>query len=280
MNSEKKVSFEFFPTRSEEGRAKLAITRKQLRQFSPEFFSCTFGAGGSTRSGTLQTISDIIAEGDTAAPHMACVGAQRHEIKEILDGYKEMGIRRIVALRGDIPSGAGLGMSDGLHYANELVAFLRAEYGDWFHIEVAGYPEFHPQARSAEDDLRHFVRKCQAGANSVITQYFYNPDAYFHFVDEVRARGVDLPIFPGIMPITGFTKLARFSENCGAEIPRWLSLKLQSYADDSASIKALGLDVVTQMCDRLLNEGAPGLHFYTLNQAGLCSTICQRLGLG
>lgn len=274
------LSFEFFPTRSEEGRAKLAITRQQLRQFSPEFFSCTFGAGGSTRSGTLQTVTDIMNEGVAAAPHLACVGAEKSELREILDGYKALGIRHIVALRGDIPSGIGMGMFDGLHYANELVAFIREEYGDWFHIEVAAYPEFHPQARSAEDDLRHFVRKCQAGADSAITQYFYNADAYFYFVDEVRARGVEIPIVPGVMPIAGFSKLARFSDTCGAEIPRWLRLKLQSYADDSASVKALGLDVVTQLCDTLLDGGAPGLHFYTLNQAGLCSTICQRLGLG
>ncbi|MDO5686846.1 MAG: methylenetetrahydrofolate reductase [NAD(P)H] [Neisseria sp.] len=280
MNSTRTLSFEFFPTRSEEGRAKLAVTRRQLRQFSPQFFSCTFGAGGSTRSGTLQTVTDIMQEGMPAAPHLACIGARRHELLEILDGYKALGIKHLVALRGDIPSGVGLSTADGLHYANELVEFIRKEYGDWFHIEVAAYPEFHPQSRSAEDDLRHFVRKCEAGADSAITQYFYNADAYFHFVDEVQARGVDIPIVPGIMPIAGFSKLARFSDMCGAEIPRWLRLKLQSYADDSASVKALGLDVVTELCDTLLAGGAPGLHFYTLNQAGLCSTVCQRLGLG
>ncbi len=271
------LSFEFFPTRTEEGRRKQAVTRKQLSQFKPAFFSCTYGAGGTTRDGTLQTVTDIMAEGIAAAPHLACVGASREEMIELLGQYRQMGIRHVVALRGDIPSGVGFG-SQGLRYANELVALIREEFGDWFHIEVAAYPEFHPQARSAEDDLNHFVRKCRAGADSAITQYFFNTDSYFWFVDEVQSRGVDIPIVPGIMPIASFSKLARFSETCGAEIPRWLRLKLQSYADDTASIKALGLDVVTEMCDRLLANGAPSLHFYTLNQAGLVSTICQRLG--
>ena len=218
-----------------------------------------------------------MSEGIAAAPHLACVGATRQEMIDILSTYREMGIRHVVALRGDVPSGVGFG-GQGLRYANELVALIREEFGSWFHIEVAAYPEFHPQARSAEDDLNHFVRKCQAGADSAITQYFFNIDSYFWFVDEVQSRGVDIPIVPGIMPIASFSKLARFSETCGAEIPRWLRLKLQSYADDTASIKALGLDVVTQMCERLLANGAPSLHFYTLNQAGLVSTICQRLG--
>ena len=271
------LSFEFFPTRTEEGRRKQAVTRKQLSQFKPAFFSCTYGAGGTTRDGTLQAVRDIMADGIAAAPHLACVGATREEMVAILSQYRDMGIRHVVALRGDIPSGVGFG-SQGLRYANELVALIRAEFGDAFHIEVAAYPEFHPQARSAEDDLNHFVRKCQAGADSAITQYFFNADSYFRFVDEVQSRGVDIPIVPGIMPIASFSKLARFSETCGAEIPRWLRLKLQSYADDTASIKALGLDVVTEMCSRLLANGAPSLHFYTLNQAGLVSTICQRLG--
>lgn len=271
------LSFEFFPTRTEEGRQKQAVTRKQLSQFKPAFFSCTYGAGGTTRDGTLQAVRDIMAEGIAAAPHLACVGASREDMVAILRQYRDMGIRHVVALRGDIPSGIGFG-SQGLRYANELVALIRAEFGDAFHIEVAAYPEFHPQARSAEDDLNHFVRKCQAGADSAITQYFFNADSYFRFVDEVQSRGVDIPIVPGIMPIASFSKLARFSETCGAEIPRWLRLKLQSYADDTASIKALGLDVVTEMCSRLLSNGAPSLHFYTLNQAGLVSTICQRLG--
>lgn len=271
------LSFEFFPTRSEEGRRKLNITRKQLSQYQPEYFSCTYGAGGSTRAGTLQTITDILNDGVAAAPHLACIGATEEEMIELLQTYKEMGIRHIVALRGDVPSGVGFGQQV-LRYANELVKLIRQEFGDWFHIKVAAYPEFHPQSRSAEDDINHFVRKCQAGAHSAITQYFFNADSYFWFIDEVQSRGVDIPIIPGIMPIASFSKLARFSETCGAEIPRWLRLKLQSYADDTASIKALGLDVVTEMCAQLLQQGAPSLHFYTLNQAGLVSTICQRLG--
>ncbi|WP_370581258.1 methylenetetrahydrofolate reductase [NAD(P)H] [Snodgrassella alvi] len=271
------LSFEFFPPRTEEGRRKLATTRKQLSQYQPEYFSCTYGAGGTTRAGTLQTITDIMNDGVAAAPHLACIGASREEMISLLQTYKDMGIRHIVALRGDVPSGVGFG-HQGLRYANELVALIRQEFGDWFHIEIAAYPEFHPQSRSAEDDINHFVRKCQAGADSAITQYFFNADSYFWFVDEVQGRGIDIPIIPGIMPIASFSKLARFSETCGAEIPRWLRLKLQSYADDTASIKALGLDVVTEMCDHLLQQGAPSLHFYTLNQAGLVSTICQRLG--
>lgn len=271
------LSFEFFPPRTEEGRRKLAITRKQLSQYQPEYFSCTYGAGGTTRAGTLQTITDIMNDGVAAAPHLACIGASREEMISLLQTYKDMGIRHIVALRGDVPSGVGFG-HQGLRYANELVTLIRQEFGDWFHIEIAAYPEFHPQSRSAEDDINHFVRKCQAGADSAITQYFFNADSYFWFVDEVQGRGIDIPIIPGIMPIASFSKLARFSETCGAEIPRWLRLKLQSYADDTASIKALGLDVVTEMCDHLLQQGAPSLHFYTLNQAGLVSTICQRLG--
>lgn len=272
-----KLSFEFFPTRTPEGRAKQATARKQLNQYNVEFFSCTSGAGGSTREGTLQAIRDILAEGIPAAPHVPCVGQTAEEIKELLDLYKSIGVRHIVALRGDVPSGVGMGL-EGLRYANELVELVKNEYGDYFHIEVAAYPEYHPQARSAEDDLNNFVRKVKAGADSAITQYFYNPDSYFRFVDDVQGRGVDIPIIPGIMPIAGFAKLARFSDTCGAEIPRWLRLKLQSYADDTAAIKALALDVVTEMCERLLREGAPSLHFYTLNQAGLVSTICQRLG--
>ena len=271
------LSFEFFPPRTEEGRRKLAITRKQLSQYQPEYFSCTYGAGGTTRSGTLQTITDIMNDGVAAAPHLACIGASREEMISLLQTYKNMGIRHIVALRGDVPSGVGFG-HQGLRYANELVTLIRQEFDDWFHIEIAAYPEFHPQSRSAEDDINHFVRKCQAGADSAITQYFFNADSYFWFVDEVQSKGIDIPIIPGIMPIASFSKLARFSETCGAEIPRWLRLKLQSYADDTASIKALGLDVVTEMCDHLLQQGAPSLHFYTLNQAGLVSTICQRLG--
>lgn len=275
--AQKKLSFEFFPTRTPEGRAKQVITRKQLNQYAPSFFSCTSGAGGSTREGTMQTIQDILNEGIAAAPHLPCIGMQPYEIINLLNEYKAIGVKNIVALRGDVPSGIGLGM-DGLRYANELVSLIKTEFGNDFHIEVAAYPEYHPQARSAEDDLNNFVRKVKAGADSAITQYFFNADSYFRFVDDVQGRGVDIPIVPGIMPIASFSKLARFSDTCGAEIPRWLRLKLQSYADDTASIKALALDVVTEICERLLREGAPSLHFYTLNQAGLVSTICQRLG--
>ena len=270
------LSFEFFPTRTEEGRKKVAITRQQLRQFNPEFFSCTFGAGGTTRDGTLQTVLDIMAEDTPAAPHLSCVGSSAEDIAEILNTYRAHDIKHIVALRGDIPS--GMGMMDGFRYANELVSFIREQHGDWFHIEVAAYPEYHPQAKSAQADIDFFVQKCRAGADSAITQYFYNIDAYFAFVDAVRAKGIDIPIVPGIMPIASFSNLCRFSDMCGAEVPRWLRLKLQAYGDDTASIKALGLDVVTDLCDRLLSQGAPSLHFYTLNQAGLVSTVCHRLG--
>lgn len=277
--SETTLSFEFFPPRSEDGRQKLYATRKQLSQFNPEFFSCTFGAGGSTREGTFQTVSDIVNDGLEAAPHLACIGANRSELKKILDDYVAIGVKRVVALRGDMPSGMGLMEENALQYASQLVEFIREIYGNHFHIEVAAYPEFHPQSSNADSDIVHFVQKCKAGANSAITQYFYNPDSYFYFVDAVNSMGIDIPIVPGIMPIHSFAKLSRFSNTCGAEIPRWLRLKLQSYADDSASIKSFGLDVVTQLCDTLLSRGAPGLHFYTLNQAGLVSTICQRLGL-
>lgn len=275
--TQKKLSFEFFPTRTLEGRAKQVVTRKQLSQFNPAFFSCTSGAGGSTKEGTMQTVQDILSEGIAAAPHLPCIGMERGAIVDLLDEYRKLGVRHVVALRGDVPSGLGFGMG-GLRYANELVELIKDEFGDAFHIEVAAYPEFHPQARSAEDDLNHFVRKVKAGADSAITQYFFNTDSYFRFVDDVQGRGVEIPIVPGIMPIASFAKLARFSDMCGAEIPRWLRLKLQSYADDTAAIKALALDVVTDMCERLLREGAPSLHFYTLNQAGLVSTVCQRLG--
>ena len=254
----------------------MAITRQQLRQFNPEFFSCTFGAGGTTRDGTLQTVLDIMAEDTPAAPHLSCVGSSAEDIADILNTYRAHDIKHIVALRGDIPS--GMGMMDGFRYANELVSFIREQHGDWFHIEVAAYPEYHPQAKSAQADIDFFVQKCRAGADSAITQYFYNIDAYFAFVDAVRAKGIDIPIVPGIMPIASFSNLCRFSDMCGAEVPRWLRLKLQAYGDDTASIKALGLDVVTDLCDRLLSQGAPSLHFYTLNQAGLVSTVCQRLG--
>jgi methylenetetrahydrofolate reductase (NADPH) len=270
------ISFEFFPPRTPEGAEKLRTTRRQLAQFKPEFFSVTFGAGGTTQEGTLNAVLDIQSEGHAAAPHLSCVGSSKESIRSIVQNYKDHGIRHIVALRGDIPS--GMGDFGEFRYANELVSFLRNEFGDWFHIEVAAYPEFHPQAQSAEADIRNFVNKVRAGADSAITQYFFNADAYFRFVDEVNARGVTIPIVPGIMPIQNFSQLARFSDMCGAEIPRWLRLRLQAFGDDTASIRAFGLDFVTELADRVLAGGAPGLHFYTLNAAGAVSTVCQRLG--
>ena len=270
-------SFEFFPPKTPEGIEKLRATRRQLAQLNPAFFSVTFGAGGSTRDRTLQTVREIQSEGHAAAPHLSCIGSTRENIRAILAQYRASGIHHIVALRGDLPSGT---VSAGeLHYASELVQLIREETGDYFTIEVAAYPEFHPQARSAEDNLRHFKWKVDAGADAAITQYFFNADAYFNFIDECESAGIDIPIVPGIMPINNFSQLARFSDTCGAEIPRWLRLKLQGYGDDTASIKALGLDVITALCDRLLSGGAPGLHFYTLNSAGPSSTIWQRLGL-
>jgi methylenetetrahydrofolate reductase (NADPH) len=271
------ISFEFFPPKTPEGVEKLRAARRQLEQLKPRFFSVTYGAGGSTRDRTLETVLETRAEGHEAAPHLSCIGSTRADIAQTLELYKSHGIRHIVALRGDLPSGAA--SAGELRHANELVEFIRATTGDWFSIEVACYPEFHPQARTAGEDLRNFKRKVDAGANGAITQYFYNADAYFRFVDECEALGIDVPIVPGIMPIANFSQLARFSDACGAEIPRWLRLKLQGYADDTASIRSLGLDVVTDLCDRLLAAGAPGLHFYTMNQAGLTTTIWQRLGL-
>jgi methylenetetrahydrofolate reductase (NADPH) len=271
------ISFEFFPPQTAEGAEKLRTTRRQLAQLNPAFFSCTFGAGGSTRDRTLETVLEIQAEGLPAAPHLSCIGSTRENIRAVLERYQAAGIRRIVALRGDLPSG----MADAgeFRYANELVAFIRAETGDWFHIEVAAYPEYHPQAKSPRDDLLNFKRKVEAGADSAITQYFYNADAYDQFVDQAQALGVSVSIVPGIMPIANFSKIARFSDACGTEIPRWMRKKFESFGDDAASARSFGLDVVTELCDRLLANGVPGLHFYTLNQAGLTSTIWQRLGL-
>ncbi|MDO9226464.1 MAG: methylenetetrahydrofolate reductase [NAD(P)H] [Pseudomonadota bacterium] len=270
-------SIEFFPPKTPEGVEKLRNARSQLAQLHPKFFSVTFGAGGSTRDHTLETVLDIQREGLAAAPHLSCVGSTRGNIRDILETYRANGIRHIVALRGDLPSG----MADPgeFRYANELVSFIRQETGDWFEIEVAAYPETHPQARNYREDLLNFKRKVDAGANAAITQYFFNADAYFNFVDDCAELGVTLPIVPGIMPISNFSQLSRFSAMCGAEIPRWLARKMESYSDDSASIKAFGLDFVTGMCERLIEGGAPGLHFYTLNQAGLTSTLWQRLGL-
>ncbi|MCM2287882.1 MAG: methylenetetrahydrofolate reductase [NAD(P)H] [Sulfuritalea sp.] len=272
------LSIEFFPPQTSEGMEKLRATRTRLAVLKPEFFSVTYGAGGSTRERTLETVMEIAAEGHGAAPHLSCIGSTRAGIREMLAIFTERGIRRIVALRGDLPSG----MADAgeFRYANELVEFIRAETGDRFHIEVAAYPEWHPQARSPREDLLNFKRKVDAGANSAITQYFYNTNAYEHFVAEARALGVSVPIVPGIMPIASFTKLARFSDACGAEIPRWMRRKFESFGDDAESIRAFGLDVVTELCQRLIECGAPGLHFYSMNQAGLTLELCRRLGRG
>jgi len=275
--TERTFSLEFFPPKTPEGMAKLRDARTQLALLKPEFFSVTFGAGGSTRDRTLETVLDIQAAGLAAAPHLSCVASTRESIREILETYRAHGIRHIVALRGDLPS--GMAEPGEFRYANELVSFIRQETGDWFQIEVAAYPETHPQARGYREDLLNFKRKADAGANAAITQYFFNPDAYFNFIDECTALGVNLPIVPGIMPISNFSQLSRFSSACGAEIPRWLANKMQSYMDDTASIKAFGIDFVAGMCDKLLRGGAPGLHFYTLNQAGLTTAIWQRLGL-
>jgi len=271
-------SFEFFPPKTDEGAEKLRATRVELARLKPRFFSVTFGAGGSTRERTFETVRDIQRDsGIEAAPHLSCVGSTRDSIREILNLYKSQDIRHIVALRGDLPS--GMGLPGEFRYANELVTFIREETGDHFHIEVAAYPEFHPQAPSANQDLDNFKRKVEAGANSAITQYFYNPDAYFQFVDQCEKRGVDLPIVPGIMPITNYTQLARFSDMCGAEIPRWIRKCLEGFGDDRASIRAFGEQVVTRLCQTLLDAGAPGLHFYTMNQAGPTKAIWNNLGL-
>jgi methylenetetrahydrofolate reductase (NADPH) len=270
-------SFEFFPPATTEGAAKLAETRAQLAQLGPKFFSVTYGAGGSTRDRTLEAVLEIQAAGQRAAPHISCVGSSRESIRATLATYRERGIRHLVALRGDLPSGSA-GAGD-FRYANELVEYIRAETGDWFHIEVACYPEYHPQAHSPAADLANFKRKVDAGANSSITQYFFNADSYYQFVDAATAAGIGIPIVPGIMPIISFSKLARFSDACGAEIPRWIRRKMESFGDDAASVRAFGLDVVTDLCAGLLERGAPGLHFYTLNQASLTTIIWQRLGL-
>jgi len=273
----KSFSMEFFPPQTSEGVEKLRLARKQLAQLKPEFFSVTFGAGGSTRERTFGTVLEIQREGYQAAPHISCVASTRESVREMLQRYREAGIKRVVALRGDMPS--GMVEAGEFRYANELVTFLRAEFGDAFHVEVAAYPEYHPQAKSSQDDLVSFKRKVEAGADSAITQYFYNADAYFAFIEECQTVGINVPIVPGIMPIGRFSQLARFSDACGAEIPRWIREKLHGFGDDTASIRSFGLDVVTALCDRLLRGGAPGLHFYTLNQAGLTTTIWQRLGL-
>jgi len=273
------ISFEFFPTKTEAGHEKLLATARRLAEYKPDFFSCTYGAGGSTRDRTLNTVLQLDGEVKVpTAPHLSCVGDSKQELRELLNLYKNAGIKRIVALRGDLPSGMGMASGE-LRYANELVEFIRAETGDHFHIEIAAYPEMHPQARNFEDDLANFVRKARAGASSAITQYFFNADCYFYFVERVRKLGVETPIVPGIMPITNYSKLARFSDACGAEIPRWVRKQLESYGDDMDSIQAFGTQVISEMCEKLLAGGAPGLHFYTLNQAEPSLAIWDNLGL-
>jgi methylenetetrahydrofolate reductase (NADPH) len=275
-NTKTPISFEFYPPQTPEGVDKLAAVRQRLATVKPEFFSVTFGAGGSTQDRTLETIKQIHAEGHEATPHLSCVGSTRDNVRALLFAYKDMGIKRIVALRGDLPSGmASIGE---FQYANELVSFIRSQTGEHFHIEVAAYPEFHPQAGSAREDMLNFKRKMNAGANSAITQYFYNADAYFCFLEETRKLGVTAPIVPGIMPIVRFSQLARFSDTCGAEIPRWLRKTMEGYGDDNESVQAFGLDVVTQLCEKLIAGGAPALHFYTLNQANASLEILKRLG--
>jgi len=282
MESQKQLtrafSFEFFPPQTPEGVEKLRTTRQQLAQFNPKFFSVTFGAGGSTQDRTFETVLEIQAEGYAeAAPHLSCIGSTSENIRSQLQKYLDSGISYLVALRGDLPS--GMAQPGEFRYAADLVEFIRREFGNVFHIEVAAYPEYHPQANSAQDDLQNFKRKVEAGADSAITQYFYNADAYFRFVNACEIANIKIPIVPGIMPINRFSQLARFSDACGAEIPRWLRKKMEGYGDDSASIRAYGLDVVTDLCSQLLDAGAPGLHFYTMNSPNLTTTIWQRLGL-
>jgi methylenetetrahydrofolate reductase (NADPH) len=279
MSQERRYSFEFFPAKTEAGHEKLMATARNLANYQPDFFSCTYGAGGSTRDRTLQTVLQLDGEVKVpTAPHLSCVGDSKAELSALLAHYKDAGIQRIVALRGDLPSGMGMASGE-LRFANELVEFIRSETGDHFHIEVAAYPEVHPQARSYEADLANFVRKVKAGASSAITQYFFNADSYFYFVERVRKLGVDIPVVPGIMPITNYSKLARFSDACGAEIPRWIRKQLEAYADDAQSIQAFGEQVITEMCEQLLQGGAPGLHFYTLNQAEPSLAVWKNLNL-
>ena len=281
MESQKKhpkqFSFEFFPPKGEEGALRLEATRDTLAKLNPRYVSVTFGAGGSTREGTMETVRDLLAAGLDTAPHLSCIGSSRESITELLHDYREMGVKRIVALRGDMPS--GMRDTGELLYANELVEFIRRETGNHFHIEVAAYPEFHPQAKSAQDDLKNFKRKVEAGANGAITQYFYNADAYLRFIDDCEKMGIDIPIVPGIMPLTNIKQISRFSDMCGAEIPRWLKLRLEGYGDDIDSIRNYGLEATTDMCRRLLEAGAPGLHFYTMNQSAATTAICDELDL-
>ena len=274
MNS---VSFEFFPTKTPEGAVKLRAVRQQLYALKPQFCSVTYGAGGSTQEGTFAMVGEILAEGQSAAAHFSCIGATRASVRNELAQLQVIGVKRLVALRGDLPSGYGIGGE--FQYASDLVEFIRQETGNHFHIEVAAYPEIHPQAKSPEADLQAFATKVRAGANSAITQYFFNADAYFRFVDDAQRLGLEVPIVPGIMPILGSTQLMRFSDACGAEIPRWLRLRLQSFGDDTASIRAFGLDVITSLCEQLRSGGAPALHFYTMNQSAATLELCRRLGV-
>jgi len=277
LESNQPISFEFFPPKTAEGRDKLLAVTKKLGSINPAYFSVTFGAGGSTQQGTIDTVLDIQQQGFSAAPHLSCVGSTKENIREILANYKSQGVDRIVALRGDIPSGT---MNAGeFRYANELVAFIREETGEHFHLEVAAYPEIHPQAKNAQTDLTNFKQKVDAGANSAITQYFFNFEAYVRFVEDCDKMGVTVPIVPGIMPITNYSQLARFSEMCGAEIPRWIAKRLEGFADDRESIKAFGTDVVSELCQSLLDYGCPGLHFYSMNQAESSLAICRNLGV-
>ncbi len=283
MESQKKhpknFSFEFFPPKTPEGAEKLKVVRSELGKLKPKYFSVTFGAGGSTQDGTMDTVLDIQKAGFNAAPHISCMGTSKEIIVSLLEQYKDNGIKQLVVLRGDMPSGTGSGSHGDFSYANELVGFIRDKYNDHFHIEVAAYPEFHPQAPSADADLENFKRKVEAGANSAITQYFFNPDAYYNFVDSCEKRGLSIPIMPGIMPITNYTQLARFSDMCGSEIPRWIRKRLESYGDDKDSIKLFGEEVITKLCEQLLAAGAPGLHFYTMNQTAATAKLWNNLNL-
>lgn len=275
----KTFSFEFFPPKTDEGKEKLKAVREKLGTLNPKYFSVTFGAGGSTQQGTLETVVEIQKDGFCAAPHISCIGTKTESIRELLDTYRDNGIRHLVCLRGDLPSGAGNISGGDFNHANELVAFVREQYGDHFFIEVAAYPEFHPQAPNPNADLDNFKRKVEAGANSALTQYFFNPDAYYNFVNECEKRSINIPVVPGIMPITNYTQLARFSDMCGAEIPRWIKKRLEAFGDDRESIRAFGEEVITVLCQNLLDAGAPGLHFYTLNQANTTMAIWKNLGL-
>jgi len=276
---DKTFSLELFPPRTEQGFEKLTATIAELSTLKPLYFSVTYGAGGSTQERTFQTIDWLREQGIETAPHISCIGSDKSEIDTILQRYQQQGINRLVALRGDLPSGAGLGELDELRYANELVEHIRETTGDHFHIEVAAYPEYHPQATNPATDLENFKRKVDAGANAAITQYFYNADAYLFFVDACEKSGVNIPIVPGIMPITNITQLARFSDGCGAEIPRWIRKRLEAYGDDLESLRAFGEEVVTSMCQRLLDEGAPGLHFYSMNQVAPTMRLWKNLNI-